>query len=136
MTNQITISQILEHCEIDPKVATIVMESLNFFLQNNSDRRKFIEQYESQQLWRDPKETLKMMELAKNVGSYHHTYGSIEQLSNMPIKQALEKLFNEPINQAKIFRFNESGKTLDNFIQFKLNNPKKTFMTSLLYLTA
>lgn len=132
MKNQITINQILKHCEVS-KTAIMIIEQLEFFLKTDEDRQTFLQKYEERGVWRDKKASLSLIQLAKEIGAYHYTYTN-DQLVNMPEREALERLFLEPINPGKLFRYKEADHTLNEFHNIKVNFPNLSFMQSLLYM--
>lgn len=132
MKNQITLNQILEHCEISPK-ATAIIEQLEFFLQTDEDRLTFLNQYAVRELWKDKKRSFKLIQLAKEIGSYHYTY-NIDQLYNMSEKEALEHIFMEPINPGKLFRFKEHKTSIADLLMIKQRRPETSLMSALLYV--
>lgn len=129
----VTIEDILTHCEVSPK-AIIVIEHLEFFLKTNEDRNTFINEYESRQLWRDRKKGLKVLALSKEIGSYNHTYSSLEQLEKMSLLDALEHLFLQPVNCVMEELFIESKATLKKVYDLKQANPKLLLMNALLHV--
>ena len=132
MKNKITLSEILEHCEINPK-ATVIIEKLEFFLKNNKDRLTFIDQYERRELWKDQKQSHKLIKLAKEIGAYHYMY-NIDQLESMDEKKALEHIFVEPINPGKLFRFKEHKTSITELLMIKQRQPEISLMDALLYV--
>lgn len=132
MKNKITLSEILEHCEINPK-ATVIIEKLEFFLKNNKDRLTFIDQYERRELWKDQKQSHKLIQLAKEIGAYHYMY-NIDQLESMDEKKALEHIFVEPINRGKLYRFRDQKATITDLLLIKQRHPEISFMSALLYV--
>lgn len=132
MANQITLNQILEHCEISPK-ATAIIEQLEFFLQTNEDRLTFLDQYEKREMSKDKKKSFKLIQLAKEIGAYHYTY-NIDQLYNMGEKEELEHIFTEAINPGKLFRFKEHKTSIADLLMIKQRRPETSLMTALLYV--
>ncbi|MBA9087673.1 hypothetical protein FHR92_004158 [Fontibacillus solani] len=128
-----TVTQVLEWCEIDPK-AIIIVEHLNHFLKTEQDRIEFLNEFESRQLWRDPKKSFKMVDLAKQIGSYHYPEKTLDELLEMDVKEALETLFREPINQGKLFRFKEHKANIRSLFAIKQQQPKIKLMGALLYV--
>ncbi|MCT2196180.1 hypothetical protein M3G15_13640 [Paenibacillus sp. p3-SID1389] len=132
MKNQITLNQILEQCEISPK-ATVIIEQLEFFLKNDKDRLTFIDQYERRELWKDKKQSLKLIQLAKEIGEYHYTYNA-DQLESMDEKEALEHIFVEPVNPGKLYRLWEHKANIADLLLIKQRRPETSLMTALLYV--
>lgn len=132
MKNQITLNQILDHCEISPK-ANLIIEQLEFFLKTNEDRETFLQKYEERGVWRDKKASLKLIQLAKEIGSYHYAYNT-DQLVNMLEKDALESLFLEPINPGKLFRFKKHNISITDLLMIKQRQPEISLMSALLYV--
>lgn len=132
MKNQITLDQILEHCEISPK-ATAIIEQLEFFLQTDKDRLTFLNQYKEREPWNDKKKSLKLVQLAKEIGAYHYTYNT-DQLESMDEKKALEHIFVEPINPGKLFRLKKHNISITELLMIKQRQPEISLMDALLYV--
>lgn len=71
---------------------------------------------------------LKVLELAKQVGSHNHTYNDLLDLEQMDTKYALETLFQEPFNKAKLRVFAETKLTLKQLFELKALNPNHLFL--------
>ncbi|NGM81309.1 hypothetical protein G5B47_02655 [Paenibacillus sp. 7124] len=132
MKKQVEIAEILNHCEVSKK-AIIIKAELEFFLMTDEDRVLFIQEFDSRNLVEHPKKPFRMMDLAKEIGSNHHTYVSLEQLKEMELQRALECLFVEPINHGAMFHFKESGASLRRLYELKQANPKYYLMDALMY---
>lgn len=132
---QITIKQIVEHCELSPK-AIIVINKLNFFLKTNEDRAKFLEEFERRELFREvSKQGYAMEKLAREIGSYHYDTVTLDELKRLDQKEALERLFVEPISQWRLRQVGERaielGLSVIEYIKklymHKIHNPKHGF---------
>ena len=136
--NQVTIQEVINHCELSPK-AIIVIEKLKFFLKNNEDCTKFVNEYERRSLIDSDKPGSVIVELAREIGSYHYDNVTLSELTSLDEKTALEKLFVEPVNVGMLARVKEHAmKTGETFVdglkrlyEHKVSNPKHSIMTSL-----
>jgi hypothetical protein len=109
--------------------AIIIKEELDFFLKTNEDRQNFIKEFERQKLYMTKRcLPLKVLELAKQVGSHNHTYNDLLDLEQMDTKYALETLFQEPFNKAKLRVFAETKLTLKQLFELKALNPNHLFL--------
>lgn len=135
------IKEVIAQCEISPKAINVI-EQLQFFLLTTEDCTKFINEYESRELFRSRKPGSVIVDLAKEIGSYHYSEVSFGELANMNEKAALEKLFVEPVNVGMLARVREhavkAGETftdgLKRLYEYKVSNPQHGVMKSLLYV--
>ncbi|CAH1055087.1 hypothetical protein [Paenibacillus pseudetheri] len=102
--NQVTIEEILTHCDISKK-AIEVINCFKFFLRTNEDKATFINEFEGRLVWKQRNPVFEAERLAKEIGSYHYTYDSYTTLEQMDMNTALETLFLEPLNICEILQF-------------------------------
>jgi hypothetical protein len=115
---------------------------LKFFLQNDEDCTKFVNEYERRSLIDNDKPGSVIVELAREIGSYHYDKVTWDELAMMDEKAALEKLFIEPVNVGMLARVKEhavkAGETfvdgLKRLYEHKIHNPKHGIMKSLLFM--
>jgi hypothetical protein len=101
---------------------------LDHFLKTNEDRVNFINSFEQQEIYLDKRALpLKVMELAKQIGSRYYTYSDLTHLEQMNIKDALQCLFLEPFTQSMVELFYKTKLTLAQIFELKAQNPKSLF---------
>ncbi|MBT2289582.1 hypothetical protein J7E73_10645 [Paenibacillus albidus] len=130
---EITIENIMGLTEIK-KSAITVIENLNHFLLAQEDRQEFISRWLDGYTFCGKRFGLAVIELAQEIGSYHYTYESLEQLEAMEPQKALQRLFLEPINHGAMYRFKESGASLKRLYELKQKNPGYHLMIALMYV--
>lgn len=132
LEEQFTNEDVMTWCEVGPK-AFEVISVMNHFLQTNEDRANFIQEYEDRLLWRT-EDGLKIMALAREVGSYHYPSKTLDELMlTMDTREALNYLFQEPISYGKLQRFKQSKASIADLFAIKKQQPKIQLMQALLY---
>ncbi|MEK4008363.1 hypothetical protein [Paenibacillus sp. FSL H3-0333] len=129
---QISIEDVMQEIGFEKKAikkAIAIKYELNHFLKTNEDRLKLIQLVKEKQLYPWMRVFfLKVLDLSKEIGSYHYTYDNFSHLEQMPIKNALECLFLEPFNSAKMEVFAETKLTLKQLFDLKALNPNQLFL--------
>lgn len=111
------------------KKAIAIKYELNHFLKSNEDRHHLVTLVKEKQLYPWMRMfPLKLLELAKQIGSYHYTYHNLSHLEQMSQKDALESLFLEPFNEIKMEVFHNTKLTFKQLYELRLQNPKSLLL--------
>jgi len=71
------------------------------------------------------------MKLAREIGAYHYTYSSLEELQRMDLREALQHLFLQPVNAVMEHEYKVSKVTLKVMYNLKRANPNLLLMNAL-----